>query len=152
MHNRWQLFLIRLALATPVSCKRSQNQRHPQPLRRLRLGTKPEQIHQQSHDGVDKGQAGDRLRLQLARGRVGGQRERPVPGAHADAGHRQRIAVGSGVALVQADGDAQRGEVEGAADGELVVGDLPVPGLGNGNLFIGFGIMLVGFLMTMGWR
>jgi uncharacterized RDD family membrane protein YckC len=34
----------------------------------------------------------------------------------------------------------------------LFSGDLPVPGLGNGNLFIGFGIMLVGFLMTMGWR
>ena len=61
-NNRWQLFLIRLALATPVSCKRPQNQRHPQPLRRLRLGTKPEQIHQQSHDGVNKGQTGDRLR------------------------------------------------------------------------------------------
>ena len=31
-------------------------------------------------------------------------------------------------------------------------GNLPIPGFGNGNLFVGFGIMLVGFLMTMGWR
>ncbi len=31
-------------------------------------------------------------------------------------------------------------------------GNLPIPGFGNGNLFVGFGIMLIGFLMTMGWR
>ena len=31
-------------------------------------------------------------------------------------------------------------------------GNAPIPGLGNGNLFLGFGVMLVGFLMTMGWR
>lgn len=28
----------------------------------------------------------------------------------------------------------------------------PIPGLGNGNLFIGLGIILVGFVMTMFWR
>lgn len=31
-------------------------------------------------------------------------------------------------------------------------GNAPIPGLGNGNLFLGFGVMLAGFLMTMGWR
>ncbi len=31
-------------------------------------------------------------------------------------------------------------------------GDAPIPGLGNGNLFIGIGLMLAGFLMTMGWK
>lgn len=33
-------------------------------------------------------------------------------------------------------------------------GRYPIPGLENGNinLFVGFGIMLVGFLMTMGWK
>lgn len=31
-------------------------------------------------------------------------------------------------------------------------GTLPVPSWGNGNLFLGIGIMLVGFLMTLGWR
>lgn len=33
-------------------------------------------------------------------------------------------------------------------------GQYPIPGLSNGNinLFVGFGIMLVGFLMTMGWK
>ncbi|VDG75386.1 putative septation inhibitor protein [Actinobaculum suis] len=28
----------------------------------------------------------------------------------------------------------------------------PIPGIGQGNLFIGFGVLIVGFLMTMGWR
>jgi putative cylicin-2 len=31
-------------------------------------------------------------------------------------------------------------------------GNFPIKGLGNGNLFIGFGFMLTGFLMTMGWK
>lgn len=31
-------------------------------------------------------------------------------------------------------------------------GNAPIPGLGNGNLFIGIGMMLVGFMMTMGWK
>lgn len=31
-------------------------------------------------------------------------------------------------------------------------GQAPVPGFGNGNLFIGIGLMLAGFLMTMGWK
>ncbi|MFP7697364.1 cell division protein CrgA [Trueperella sp. LYQ143] len=33
-------------------------------------------------------------------------------------------------------------------------GRYPIPGLENGNvnLFIGIGFMLVGFLMTMGWK
>lgn len=31
-------------------------------------------------------------------------------------------------------------------------GNVPIPGFGNGNLFIGFALMIVGFLMTMGWR
>lgn len=33
-------------------------------------------------------------------------------------------------------------------------GRFPIPGLSNGNinLFVGIGFMLVGFLMTMGWR
>lgn len=29
---------------------------------------------------------------------------------------------------------------------------LPVPALGNGNIFVGFGIMFIGFLMTTRWR
>lgn len=29
---------------------------------------------------------------------------------------------------------------------------LPIPGLGQANLFIGFGLLIAGFLMTMGWR
>lgn len=28
----------------------------------------------------------------------------------------------------------------------------PIPGLGNVNLFIGLGVILVGFVMTMFWR
>lgn len=31
-------------------------------------------------------------------------------------------------------------------------GTLPVQGWGNANLLLGFGIMFVGFLMTMRWR
>lgn len=33
-------------------------------------------------------------------------------------------------------------------------GQYPIPGLSNGNinLFIGIGFILVGFLMTLGWR
>ncbi|MFY9262660.1 MAG: cell division protein CrgA [Actinomycetaceae bacterium] len=31
-------------------------------------------------------------------------------------------------------------------------GNAPIPGFGNGNLFIGIGLMLAGFLMTMGWK
>ena len=31
-------------------------------------------------------------------------------------------------------------------------GRFPIPGWGNGNLFLGIGIMLVGFLMTLGWH
>lgn len=33
-------------------------------------------------------------------------------------------------------------------------GRYPIPGLDNGNinLFVGIGFMLVGFLMTMGWK
>lgn len=31
-------------------------------------------------------------------------------------------------------------------------GNFPIKGFGNGNLFIGFGFMLVGFLMTLGWK
>ncbi|MEW6871187.1 cell division protein CrgA [Trueperella pyogenes] len=33
-------------------------------------------------------------------------------------------------------------------------GRFPIPGLPNGNinLFVGIGLMLVGFLMTMGWK
>jgi hypothetical protein len=31
-------------------------------------------------------------------------------------------------------------------------GTLPVPTWGNGNLFLGIGTMLVGFLMTLGWH
>ncbi|WP_394262759.1 cell division protein CrgA [Trueperella sp.] len=33
-------------------------------------------------------------------------------------------------------------------------GRYPIPGLDNGNinLFVGIGLMLVGFLMTMGWK
>ncbi|WP_022917350.1 cell division protein CrgA [Ruania albidiflava] len=28
----------------------------------------------------------------------------------------------------------------------------PIPGIGNWNLAIGFGIMMIGFVMTMRWR
>lgn len=31
-------------------------------------------------------------------------------------------------------------------------GNVPIPGLGNGNLFIGLGLIIGGFLMTMGWK
>ena len=33
-------------------------------------------------------------------------------------------------------------------------GRFPIPGLSNGNIniFVGIGFMLVGFLMTMGWK
>lgn len=33
-------------------------------------------------------------------------------------------------------------------------GDLPIPNLDNGNinLFLGFGVLLAGFFMTMGWK
>ena len=31
-------------------------------------------------------------------------------------------------------------------------GQLPIPDGGNTNLFVGFGVMVVGFLMTMGWK
>lgn len=34
----------------------------------------------------------------------------------------------------------------------LFKGDLPVPGLGNWNLAIGFVVMIVGFFMTLRWR
>jgi hypothetical protein len=34
----------------------------------------------------------------------------------------------------------------------LTQGSWPVPGLGNWNLAIGFGVMLVGFFMTLRWR
>ncbi|MFC7403932.1 cell division protein CrgA [Georgenia alba] len=34
----------------------------------------------------------------------------------------------------------------------LMKGELPVPGLGNWNLAIGFGVMLCGFFMTLRWR
>ncbi|WP_448070439.1 cell division protein CrgA [Georgenia yuyongxinii] len=34
----------------------------------------------------------------------------------------------------------------------LTQGSWPVPGLGNWNLVIGFGVMLVGFFMTLRWR
>ncbi|MCK6210357.1 cell division protein CrgA [Georgenia sp. EYE_87] len=34
----------------------------------------------------------------------------------------------------------------------LTKGNLPVPGLGNWNLAIGFSIMIVGFFMTLRWR
>ena len=29
---------------------------------------------------------------------------------------------------------------------------LPVPALGQGNLFVGFGLVLVGFMMTPWWK
>ncbi|MCH4250205.1 MAG: cell division protein CrgA [Microbacteriaceae bacterium] len=29
---------------------------------------------------------------------------------------------------------------------------LPIPPIGNWNILIGFGLMMVGFLMTIGWR
>ncbi len=34
----------------------------------------------------------------------------------------------------------------------LLSGQYPIPGLGNWNLAIGGGIVLVGFLMTLGWK
>ncbi|UNX54989.1 cell division protein CrgA [Georgenia sp. TF02-10] len=34
----------------------------------------------------------------------------------------------------------------------LTKGGYPIPGLGNWNLAIGFGVMIVGFFMTMRWR
>ncbi|MGO1560776.1 putative septation inhibitor protein [Actinomycetales bacterium JB111] len=34
----------------------------------------------------------------------------------------------------------------------LTSADYPVPGIGNWNLAIGFGIAMVGFLMTLRWR
>ncbi|MDY5128457.1 cell division protein CrgA [Actinotignum urinale] len=34
----------------------------------------------------------------------------------------------------------------------ISAGSLPFPGFNNGNLFIGFGLMIAGFLMTMGWH
>ena len=34
----------------------------------------------------------------------------------------------------------------------LFRGDLPIPGIGNWNLAIGFGLIMAGFLMTMRWR
>lgn len=34
----------------------------------------------------------------------------------------------------------------------MVQVEIPVPGIGNANIFIGFGISLVGFIMMMGWR
>ncbi|MHB1063244.1 MAG: cell division protein CrgA [Georgenia sp.] len=34
----------------------------------------------------------------------------------------------------------------------LFKGDLPVPGLGNWNLAIGFVVMIAGFFMTLRWR
>lgn len=30
--------------------------------------------------------------------------------------------------------------------------DIPVPGIGNWNILVGFGVALVGFIMMMGWR
>ncbi|MGO1318649.1 MAG: cell division protein CrgA [Galactobacter sp.] len=30
--------------------------------------------------------------------------------------------------------------------------DIPIPGIGNWNIMIGFGAALVGFIMMMGWR
>ncbi|MGR4010092.1 cell division protein CrgA [Leucobacter sp. 1207-22] len=29
---------------------------------------------------------------------------------------------------------------------------LPIPSLGNGNIFVGFGFILIGFLMTPWWK
>lgn len=34
----------------------------------------------------------------------------------------------------------------------LFRGDFPIPGIGNWNLGIGFGLIMAGFLMTMRWR
>lgn len=34
----------------------------------------------------------------------------------------------------------------------LLSGQYPIPGLGNWNLAIGGGIVLTGFLMTLGWK
>jgi hypothetical protein len=35
---------------------------------------------------------------------------------------------------------------------QMVGVDIPVPGIGNWNILIGFGLALVGFIMMMGWR
>jgi uncharacterized integral membrane protein len=35
---------------------------------------------------------------------------------------------------------------------QMVNVDIPVPGIGNWNIMIGFGLALVGFIMMMGWR
>lgn len=34
----------------------------------------------------------------------------------------------------------------------IAEGLYPIPGIGNGNIAIGLGIMFVGFLMTLRWR
>lgn len=34
----------------------------------------------------------------------------------------------------------------------LFQGNLPVPGWGNNNLWLGFGLLIAGFLMTTRWR
>lgn len=34
----------------------------------------------------------------------------------------------------------------------MVAVEIPIPGIGNYNILIGFGIALVGFIMMMGWR
>jgi len=34
----------------------------------------------------------------------------------------------------------------------LFRGEIPIPGIGNWNLAIGFGLIMTGFLMTMRWR
>ncbi len=34
----------------------------------------------------------------------------------------------------------------------LFRGSIPIPGIGNWNLAIGFGMIMAGFLMTMRWR
>jgi hypothetical protein len=34
----------------------------------------------------------------------------------------------------------------------LFRGDYPIPGIGNWNLAIGFGLIMAGFLMTLRWR
>lgn len=34
----------------------------------------------------------------------------------------------------------------------ITQGDFPVPSLGAGNILVGFGIAIVGFLMTTRWR
>jgi hypothetical protein len=35
---------------------------------------------------------------------------------------------------------------------QMVSVDIPVPGIGNWNILIGFGLALIGFIMMMGWR